>query len=99
MRDAAEREAIPEGLARQLKKGDKAPVGNAGYRRDKTIRGHVFSIFLVLVLKKARLALPRIFRTSGLLWRILQPRLGVAGHSPRSTGASPAYFSSSSPRG
>jgi hypothetical protein len=32
-RDGAERAAIIEGLERQLKKGDKALVGNAGYRR------------------------------------------------------------------
>jgi hypothetical protein len=32
-KDAADRAAILEGLERQLKKGDKALIGNAGYRR------------------------------------------------------------------
>jgi hypothetical protein len=32
-KDAADRQAILEGLRRQLKKGDKALIGNTGYRR------------------------------------------------------------------
>ncbi|MCP4309581.1 MAG: transposase, partial [bacterium] len=43
--DAAERQAIFDGLRRQLEKGDKALVGNRGYRRFlKTIDGHRFAI-------------------------------------------------------
>lgn len=59
---------------------------------DRFSRNGGDTLALHLSSAKARLALPRIFRTSGLLWRILQPRLGVARHPPRSTGASPAYF-------
>jgi len=44
-KDAADREAILESLAQQLKKGDKALVGNAGYRRFlKTEGGGGFAI-------------------------------------------------------
>jgi hypothetical protein len=44
-RDAAERAAILEGLERQLKKGDKSLVSNAGYRRYlKTVTGQHFAI-------------------------------------------------------
>jgi hypothetical protein len=32
-RDAADRKAVLDGLERQLKKGDKALVGNSAYRR------------------------------------------------------------------
>ena len=44
-KDAAERAAIVESLERQLKKGDKALIGNTGYRRYlKTLEGRRFDI-------------------------------------------------------
>ena len=44
-KDAADREAILEGLEKQLKKGDKALIGNSAYRRFlKTTKGERFEI-------------------------------------------------------
>lgn len=43
-KDAADRQAILDSLKRQLKKGDKALVGNAGYRRYLKSEGGGFAI-------------------------------------------------------
>jgi len=61
-KDRADRQAIVDGLEKQLKKGDKALIGNSAYRRylrkvrggddGAAIRGHVFCSFLALVLRK-----------------------------------------------
>jgi transposase len=43
-KDAADREAIIEGLRQKLKQGDKALVGNKGYRKYLTGRGARFAV-------------------------------------------------------
>src|ERR1019366_2816631 len=62
-KDRHDREAILAALKGVLKQGDKALIGNRGYRRyvkangerfsidDDTIRGHVFCSFLALLLR------------------------------------------------
>jgi transposase len=67
-RDAANRQAILDGLRRQLKKGDKALVGNSAYRRylKTPKRGH-FAIDEARVAKDAELDGLFVLRTNAKL--------------------------------
>lgn len=57
-KDRSDRQVVVAGIEAQLKKGDKALVGNSAYRRylrrtdNAAIRGHVFCSFLALTLAK-----------------------------------------------
>ncbi len=64
-RDAANRQAVLDGLRRQLKKGDKALVGNSAYRRylKTPSRGH-FAIDEARVAKDAELDGVFVLRTN-----------------------------------
>jgi hypothetical protein len=67
-RDAANRQAVLDGLRRQLKKGDKALIGNSAYRRylKTPVRGH-FAIDEARVAKDAELDGVFVLRTNTTL--------------------------------
>jgi hypothetical protein len=63
-KDAADREAILEGLREQLKRGAKSLVGNRGYRRYLRSEGEVFGIDEAKVEQEARYDGKWVLRTN-----------------------------------
>jgi transposase len=63
-KDQADREAIPEGLRKKLKQGDKALVGNKGYRKYPKGKGANFSIDPDKIAAEARFDGKWVLRTN-----------------------------------
>lgn len=63
-KDRADRQAIVEGLQSQLKKGDKALVGNSAYRRYLKASGKTFEIDLGKLAEEARFDGITVLRTN-----------------------------------
>lgn len=63
-KDAADREAILEGLEKQLRQGDKSLVGNKGYRKYLKAAGEVFEIDRAKAEKEARYDGKWVLRTN-----------------------------------
>ena len=63
-KDAADREAILEGLGKKLKQGDKALVGNRGYRKYLKSQGERFSLDEEKIKSEARFDGKWVLRTN-----------------------------------
>ena len=63
-KDREDRQAIIDGLQAQLKKGDKALVGNSAYRRYLRSRGNAFEIDLGKLAEEARFDGVSVLRTN-----------------------------------